>query len=726
MMTWNLDRDAGVGHWVTIDGTHVYIKDGRVAMGPKALMGRTLSSAHEHVASEHDKQVKHHAGLAEKSKAEGDNDSAAIHQERADEHSKRAAATRAAGPMGQHSLFGGMESAKGREDSPISPAKASGPHGHGANLFGEHPATGVQGGLFETEQAKAPVAKEPTRGSPAVAPAKLDESTGLPLNKDGTVTVYHHTSSGKADAIRKSGRLKADAEPDVYVTTHKDTDTGYGDTAVPLHVKPESLSLDDEFPNGRKDFRISVGKPGGSISVKVGDAVPPATLESAHAKAPVDPSRQFGLFAKDASGNPVEIGEKPGQANLFDRSKLESAKAKEPVREVVGSKNANGPKHTAPLPFEAPKSAPPAMESEKGKGVKVYHGTQSEFDSPETGSYWTTNKNAAGIYARGGSGTGYVHEGFFNQDGAKVKDFGEGSWNDPDVKDYLVASGKSSENFTHFTHLLENDQFRDHLASKGYDAFRLNEESSNPGDNSSVYHNSIVPLRDGIISHTGKKEILEKLTKQPYEKTWAEYAKSQKKSIDSGITTKTALKNKHSFSVSQAVKSGKNLRDEVLADYPNLRNDGSSANLSRLDLDRSDLTGGECRTIEGSHVYIHSGTGEILAGPAHLQGKKVKNLIARSKPMGEEDHRAKVKEHLGKASAARKEGDHDKAKGHDSEARSSLRTANALKAKNGGDAKAVEPLESAKAHEPVPIDEDVAKQANLSRFEPFESTYAIA
>jgi GNAT superfamily N-acetyltransferase len=104
-----------------------------------------------------------------------------------------------------------------------------------------------------------------------------DEETGLPLNADGTVTVYHHTSSANAAKIKATGILKSAGEPDVYVTTEHSTDSdyganGYGDTPVPIMVNPSILVLDDEFPDGRKDFRINVGKPGGSIRVKVGDS----------------------------------------------------------------------------------------------------------------------------------------------------------------------------------------------------------------------------------------------------------------------------------------------------------------------------------------------------------------------------------------------------------------------------------------------------------------------
>ena len=99
--------------------------------------------------------------------------------------------------------------------------------------------------------------------------SRTDERTGLPLNPDGTVTVYHHTNKRAADSIRKSGELKSAGEPDVYVTTRNIPDTGYGDTAVGLRVDPSRLSLDDEFSNGRRDFRLSVGKPRGSVRVDV-------------------------------------------------------------------------------------------------------------------------------------------------------------------------------------------------------------------------------------------------------------------------------------------------------------------------------------------------------------------------------------------------------------------------------------------------------------------------
>ena len=108
------------------------------------------------------------------------------------------------------------------------------------------------------------------QGTGPTAPA-VDERTGLDLNPDGTVTLYHHTSSESAGAIKRSGQLVSAGEPSVYVTTRRETDTGYGDTVVTVRVNPDRLNIDDEFPNGRQDFRIDVGQPGGAVQVQIGD-----------------------------------------------------------------------------------------------------------------------------------------------------------------------------------------------------------------------------------------------------------------------------------------------------------------------------------------------------------------------------------------------------------------------------------------------------------------------
>ncbi len=96
------------------------------------------------------------------------------------------------------------------------------------------------------------------------------EELGVLVSKKGMVNLYHHTNETAAKRIVQTGMLTAHAEPHVYGTTRKEPDTGYGTHSVPFHVHHKSIELDDEFSNGRKDFRIPVSRPGGSIRVGIG------------------------------------------------------------------------------------------------------------------------------------------------------------------------------------------------------------------------------------------------------------------------------------------------------------------------------------------------------------------------------------------------------------------------------------------------------------------------
>ena len=116
-----------------------------------------------------------------------------------------------------------------------------------------------------------------------------DETTGLPLNDDGTVTLYHGTTREGAATIQSSGKLKSSGEPDVYLTTAQEG-TGYGDgTVVPVRVDPSKSVLDDEFPNGRQDFRIPMKNSRASVPVQVGEGT----------RAPLRPTVDNTLAAYD-------------------------------------------------------------------------------------------------------------------------------------------------------------------------------------------------------------------------------------------------------------------------------------------------------------------------------------------------------------------------------------------------------------------------------------------
>ena len=59
--------------------------------------------------------------------------------------------------------------------------------------------------------------------------------------------------------------IRSAGEPSIYLSTAREG-TGYGDHVIAVNVDPKTLHLDDEFPDGRADFRID------KRSVKVADA----------------------------------------------------------------------------------------------------------------------------------------------------------------------------------------------------------------------------------------------------------------------------------------------------------------------------------------------------------------------------------------------------------------------------------------------------------------------
>lgn len=78
----------------------------------------------------------------------------------------------------------------------------------------------------------------------------------LPLNRDGTVELYHATKTRQqAERIVSERMLRSAAEPSVYLSTAP-TGTGYGDHVVGVHIHPRHLRLDDEFPDGRVDYAV--------------------------------------------------------------------------------------------------------------------------------------------------------------------------------------------------------------------------------------------------------------------------------------------------------------------------------------------------------------------------------------------------------------------------------------------------------------------------------------
>ena len=74
-------------------------------------------------------------------------------------------------------------------------------------------------------------------------------------NGPKTATLYHHTTKDAAQNIIDTLTLIG-KEPNVFLT-NTPTNIGYGDgTVVKVVVPIKDLELDDEFPNGRKDYKL--------------------------------------------------------------------------------------------------------------------------------------------------------------------------------------------------------------------------------------------------------------------------------------------------------------------------------------------------------------------------------------------------------------------------------------------------------------------------------------
>jgi hypothetical protein len=86
--------------------------------------------------------------------------------------------------------------------------------------------------------------------------ASADE---LPRNTDGTVTVYHASTPEAVDAAVAAGAMQGLKEPDAFFTTplEEAVASGYGAAVLAVDFLPEELQIDDEFPSGRQDWRVS-------------------------------------------------------------------------------------------------------------------------------------------------------------------------------------------------------------------------------------------------------------------------------------------------------------------------------------------------------------------------------------------------------------------------------------------------------------------------------------
>lgn len=81
----------------------------------------------------------------------------------------------------------------------------------------------------------------------------------VPRNKNGTLTLYHHTSPEAAAEIHKSGKwLSKENTQEIYFSNRKGEHAGnYGNSGVvKVNVHPRFVRQTDAFPSGEIYFAV--------------------------------------------------------------------------------------------------------------------------------------------------------------------------------------------------------------------------------------------------------------------------------------------------------------------------------------------------------------------------------------------------------------------------------------------------------------------------------------
>jgi hypothetical protein len=93
-----------------------------------------------------------------------------------------------------------------------------------------------------------------------------DATLGVPINKDGTITVYYHTTKENALRIAQNRMIPANGKERIYLTNESggdailnnrgNFDQDLDGSTVLVYVTPDKLQVDEQYDNGRRDFFI--------------------------------------------------------------------------------------------------------------------------------------------------------------------------------------------------------------------------------------------------------------------------------------------------------------------------------------------------------------------------------------------------------------------------------------------------------------------------------------
>lgn len=98
----------------------------------------------------------------------------------------------------------------------------------------------------------------------------IDPVIGIPLNKDGTVTVYYHTTKEQAVKLNASKTIPSEGRSRIYLTNESNGgkilnkpgsfDQEFDGSTVLLNIDPSLLQMDESYDDGRKDFFVPLAQ----------------------------------------------------------------------------------------------------------------------------------------------------------------------------------------------------------------------------------------------------------------------------------------------------------------------------------------------------------------------------------------------------------------------------------------------------------------------------------
>jgi hypothetical protein len=159
------------------------------------------------------------------------------------------------------------ESSKREEEYQLSGEKATPAEVKQADKYYEE--NGIYPYLSEG-QLSVPVGEKFSIKAPSKEAGENDPATGLPLNKNGSVTLYYPTTQENVRRINNEKTLFADdkTESRIYLTNESSgwkTIGGMGNmpqetdgSVARVEIDPSMLQLDQEYEDGRKDFFVPI------------------------------------------------------------------------------------------------------------------------------------------------------------------------------------------------------------------------------------------------------------------------------------------------------------------------------------------------------------------------------------------------------------------------------------------------------------------------------------